>query len=84
MKNKNVPILEFCFWWPVSVEFISKTVRDRGNTLTYDGKLLAQSIQEQNWLKIQWKIKILYTFQIWKISELVSLIDPFQKKRSNF
>jgi hypothetical protein len=48
MKNKNVPILEFCFWWPVSVEFISKTVRDRGNTLTYDGKLSAQSIQEQN------------------------------------
>jgi hypothetical protein len=29
MKNKKVQILEFGFCWPLSVEFISVTVRER-------------------------------------------------------
>jgi len=35
MKYNKVQILEFGFCWPLSVEFISETVRDWGNRLTY-------------------------------------------------
>jgi hypothetical protein len=43
MKNKKVHILEFSFYWPLSVEFIS--ARDRGILSLYYLKLFAQSIQ---------------------------------------
>ena len=33
--------------WPLSVDFISLTVRDRGNSSTYYRKLSAQSIQRK-------------------------------------
>jgi hypothetical protein len=39
MKNKKVQILEFGICWPLSVQFIFNTVRDRGNPLPFNRKL---------------------------------------------
>jgi hypothetical protein len=39
MKNKNGKISVFVFCWPLSIEFISETNRDRGNPSTYCQKL---------------------------------------------
>jgi hypothetical protein len=45
-EKKEVQILEVGTCWSLSIEFISETVRERGNQST--GKLLTQSIQKQN------------------------------------
>jgi len=37
----KVQILEFGYCWPFSVEFISETIRDKGNPLSYYRKLSA-------------------------------------------
>ena len=46
-KKKKVSILEFGFCWTISVEFISVTVRDRGNPSKYSWKLSTQSIKKK-------------------------------------
>jgi hypothetical protein len=46
IENENVQILEFNIFWPFSVEFISKTIRDRRNQLTYY-KSLVQLVQRK-------------------------------------
>jgi hypothetical protein len=85
MKNKNFQILEIGTFRPLLVKIISKTVKDRGNLSTYYRKHLTQSIQQQkNYIKIEWKIKILYTFQICYISDIGPLLDPFRNKVANF
>jgi hypothetical protein len=61
MKNEKVQILEFIFCWSLTIEFISETIRDRGDPSTCFHNLLAQSIQRkklhQNWIKNK---KIIY------------------------
>ena len=69
MRNKNFQILEIGYFGLLSVKFISEIVKDRGNPSTYYGKLSTQAIQQQKYIKVGWKIKILYTFQIWKIAK---------------
>ena len=41
IENENVQILEFNIFWPLSVEFISETIRDRRN------KSLVQLVQRK-------------------------------------
>ena len=54
MKNKDSNF-GISLVWPLSVEFISETVRDRGYLSTYHYKLSVQSVQRKkphvNWLK---------------------------------
>ena len=45
MKKKESS--NFGIWGPISVEFISVTVRDRGNPSTYSWKLSTQSIKKK-------------------------------------
>ena len=59
MENKTFKILEICTFRSLSVKFISETIKDRGNPLTYCRKLSIQFIQQQNHVKIGIKIKIL-------------------------
>jgi hypothetical protein len=51
MKKKESS--NFGIWGPISVEFISVTVRDRGNPSTYSWKLSTQSIKKKNCTKIR-------------------------------
>jgi hypothetical protein len=55
--NMIFQISEFCFCWPLLVEYIYKTVRDRGNMSTHYHKLSVQSIHRKNCIKIGRKIK---------------------------
>ena len=66
VENINVKILQFD---TCSVDFISEAIKDRRNPSTLvDQKLSTQTIQrKRKWIKIGWKIKILYTFQICEI-----------------
>ena len=61
MENKNFQILEIDTFQLPLVKFISKTVKDRGNPLTYYRKLSTQSTQQKSY----------YTFQIcWPLLEI--------------
>jgi hypothetical protein len=55
MKNKNFQILEIGTFRPLSIKFVSETVKDRGYQSTYYWELSTQSIQQQkthkNWMK---------------------------------
>jgi hypothetical protein len=57
MKNNILKIWNLAFV-ALSVEFISETVRDRGNPSTYDHKHSLQLIHRKNCIKIGCKIKI--------------------------
>jgi len=45
MENKNFQILEIGTFQPLSVKFISETVKDGGKLSTYYRRLSTQSIQ---------------------------------------
>ena len=58
MKNKIFQIFEFGTSWPLSVEFISETVRERGNPSPYYHNVSTHSIKKKH-IKIGWVIQIL-------------------------
>jgi hypothetical protein len=47
MENKNFQILEIDTFQLLLVDFFSKTIKDRGNPLTYYRKLSTQSTQQK-------------------------------------
>ena len=56
-KIRKLKILEFDFRWPLSVEFNSVTVTDKGNPLTFYQKLWPYKLKEKNLSKLDEKWK---------------------------
>ena len=73
---------------PLSIKFISKTIKDGGNPLTYYWKFSTQSIQEQQkkghqyWVQNKTPIYLSHMLNFWIKAPLIPLFETNNKKCS--